>query len=159
MKILLSACPFHLVNWLETTAAQHKFNPFLDWDILFMKKEYVDRTWLIGSLSYYFTLFRTWETNLQNRTCGVFFLSLLDSLNMKRTELSLSLNSIKHQIETNLSIMTRPIFTFVRLIKTSHSNGFTRRVELYNKHMLSSSILIKNKEVLVSNHLGKWEKG
>ena len=64
---------------------------------------------------------------------------------MKRTELSLSLNSLKHQIVTNLSIMTRPSFTFARLVKTSHNDGFTWGVELCNKHMLSSSILIKIK--------------
>ena len=73
------------------------------------------------------------------------FCPFSNSLNMKRTELSLSLNSLKHQIVTNLSIMTRPSFTFTKLVKTSHSNGFTRRVELYNKHMLSSSSLIKIK--------------
>ena len=78
-------------------------------------------------------------------------MSLFNSINMKRIEFSLSLNSLKHQIVTNLSIMTRPNFTFARLVKTSHSDGFTRRVELYYKHMLSSSSLIKNKEVLVSN--------
>ena len=72
-----------------------------------------------------------------------YFCRFSNSLNMKRTEFSLSLNSLKHQIVTNLSIMTRPSFTFARLVKTLHSDGFTRRVELYNKHMLSSSSLIK----------------
>jgi len=75
---------------------------------------------------------------------------------MKKTEFSLSLNLLKHQIAKNLSIMKRPSFTFARLVKTSHSDGFTRRVELYIKHMLSFSIFLKNKEVLVSND---WENG
>ena len=60
---------------------------------------------------------------------------------------------------TNLSIITRLSFTFARLIKTSHSDGFTQRVELHYKHMLSSLSLLKNKEVLVNNDWGKWEKG
>ena len=81
-----------------------------------------------------------------------------NSLNMKRTKLSLSLNSLKFQIAINLSIMTRSSFTFARLVKTSHIDGFTRRVELYYKHMLSSSSLLKNKEVLVSNDWGKWKR-
>jgi len=46
---------------------------------------------------------------------------------------------------TNLSILTRLSFTFARLVKTSKSDGFARRVKLYNNHMLSSSILIKIK--------------
>ena len=87
------------------------------------------------------------------------FCPFSNSLNMKMIEFSLSLNSLKHQIVTNLFIMTRPSFTFARLVKTSHSDGFTRRVELYYKHMLSSSNLFKNKEVLVNNHWRKWEKG
>ena len=73
------------------------------------------------------------------------FCPFSNSLNMKRTEFSLSLSSLKHQIVTNLSITTRPSFTFTRLVKTSHSDGFIRRVELHNKHMLSSSSLIKIK--------------
>ena len=51
------------------------------------------------------------------------FFPFSNSLNMKRTELSLSLNSLK----------------------TSNSDGFARRVKLYNKHVLSSSSLIKIK--------------
>lgn len=74
---------------------------------------------------------------------GFSFRPFSNSLNMKRTELSFSLNSLKHQIVTNLLIMTRLSFTFARLVKTSHSDGFTQRVELYNKHLLSSSSLIK----------------
>jgi len=81
-----------------------------------------------------------------------------NSLNMKTIKFSLLLNSLKHQIVTDLSIITRSSFTFARLIKTSHSDGFTWRVGLYIKHMLPSSRLLKNKEVLVNNDWGKWGK-
>ena len=80
MKILSSACPFQLVNKLEMTSTQYKFNAFPDRDRLRTKKEYVDRTWSIGSLLYYFMIFRTWETNWRKRTCGVLFLSLFQTL-------------------------------------------------------------------------------
>ena len=50
------------------------------------------------------------------------------------------------------------VLTVVRLIKASNNDGFTPRVELYIKNMLSSSILLKNKEVLVSNDWGKFGK-
>ena len=143
MKIFPSACPFHLVNGLETTSSQYKFNPFPDWDRLLSKKEYVDRTWSIGSLSYYFILFRTWETKLRKRTCGVLFLSFFKLSKHERDWVIIVIKLIKTSNSNG--------FTFTRLVKTSHSDGFTRRVELYNKHMLSSSSLIKNKEVLVSN--------
>lgn len=76
MRRLSCACPFQLVNGLEMTSTQYKFNPFLDWARLLMKNEYVDLTWSIGSLLYYFILFQTWETNLRKITYGFFFLSL-----------------------------------------------------------------------------------
>jgi len=57
----------------------------------------------------------------------------------------------------NLSIYTRPSFTFARLVKTSNREGFTQRLELYNKHMLSSSSLIRKKRYW-SEMMGKNRK-
>ena len=51
-------CIFELVKVNELISTQYKFNPFPDWDRLFMKNECLSRTWLGGSLRYYFTLFR-----------------------------------------------------------------------------------------------------
>jgi len=57
---------------------------------------------------------------------------------MKRIEFSWSLNLLKHQIAINLSIMKRFSFTFDRLVL---------------------KIVKKNKEVMVNDDWGKWEKG
>ena len=73
-----------------------------------------------------------------------------NSLHMKRIGFSLLLDLLEHKIVTNLSIMERSSFIIARLVKSLNSDGFTWRVELI-KHMLPSSRLLKNKEVLVSN--------
>ena len=46
VKRLPSTCIFELVKVSELISTQYKFNPFLDWDRLFTKKEYLGQTWL-----------------------------------------------------------------------------------------------------------------
>ena len=41
VKRLSSTCHFELVKVNELISTQYKFNPFLDWDGLFTKKEYL----------------------------------------------------------------------------------------------------------------------
>lgn len=59
MKILPSTRVFKLVKINEKTSTQWKLSPFLDWDILTMKNEYLSWTWIRGSLKYYFLPFQT----------------------------------------------------------------------------------------------------
>ena len=46
VKRFPSTCLFELVKVNELISTQYKFNPFLDWDRLFTKKEYLSKTWL-----------------------------------------------------------------------------------------------------------------
>ena len=62
MKILPITCLFELVKVNEKMSTQYKFNPFLDWDGLAMKKVYLSQKWLRGSLEYCFLPFRIRET-------------------------------------------------------------------------------------------------
>lgn len=58
MKRFSSTSLFELIKVNENMSTQYKFNPFPDWNRLFTKYEYLSRTWLRGSLEYFFYLFR-----------------------------------------------------------------------------------------------------
>ena len=80
VKILSSTCHFELVKVNELISTQYNFNPFMDWDRLFTKNECLSRTWLGGSLRYYFTLFRIWVTTFRKSTYEFFFRPLFQTL-------------------------------------------------------------------------------
>ena len=70
----------------------------------------------------------------------------------------LLLDLLKHKIAKEFLIIERSSFIIVRIVKSLNIYGFTRRIELYIKHILPSSSLLKNKEVLISNDWGKFGK-
>lgn len=80
MKILLSNCLFELVKENEKMYAQYKFNPFPDWDRLFMKKKYLSQTWLGGSPKYHFMPFKAQETIYEKQPLDFYFSLLFQTL-------------------------------------------------------------------------------
>ena len=61
------------------------------------------------------------------------FVTFSNSLNMKKDQVSLLLESLNHQIATELSIKTRSSFTFARLVKASNNDGIFHhdKIEFY----------------------------
>jgi len=62
MKILSRTFLFKLIKVNEKMSIQYNFNPFLDWERIATKNEYLSQTWLRGSLEYCFLPFQIRET-------------------------------------------------------------------------------------------------
>ena len=85
VKRLLSTCLFELVKLNELISTQYKFNPFLDWDRLFTKKEYLGQTWLKRFSQILFYTFSDLSDKFTKKYLWSFLSSSFsNSLNMKK---------------------------------------------------------------------------
>ena len=81
--------------------------------------------WSRGSLGYYFLPFWVRGTNYEKGHDGVFFfISFLNSLNMKKILSYPSTGLVKNVYDERLVTMTRPSFSFIGLVKLARMDSF-----------------------------------